>query len=1008
MNPTLATDVRAVLDQLDELASAPKATSQNVETAKLWQQVLREGQAFLEDHAHPVVFIGSVGVGKSALIGVLANLLVGPRPTDRASLKESSVLAIGSGRTTVCEVRIRAARPEEEGEVGLVLDPLSLEEMTREITIYAESAWALRQPDARSRGEDDSDPTSQEVHRAIRGMAGYLEYQETVLEGGLKRRRNVRPLDDVIPRFKTPTALAEHLIDRANLPARAQGKNAWWWPASTEESLRELKGRFDAVNTGTEPAAMLPRRMTVVVPEPLPGSTTGLDLTLIDTRGLDGGIESRRDLQALLRDPRAVTVLCTPFKDAPGDAIRALLRSAAGDADLRQATSRMLLVILDQGDAEQVNGANGDRDFGQELKIDECHLALESAGSSKLLKSQILAFDTLKDERGALLHDINSALTMLRASKEGVLTGQIADAWSFLNGANDELIPALRERVDRNIRDTLARAPLLDAPLQDPLTGLYDAIRSTRYASVVHATCRRQGAYSRLDLYGAVAFEAARAATVWLDGPIAAVVAKLEELLLDRSLVKVWDYIRLRKSQFIDGQLRVIRSYAEQVQEQVEDTLKPDEDLWAACRNEWGNGGGFKDRVLDHLKDWSRQQDLTAHEQTEALDLIPFLADVAQPTKAPRFTLHVRNLRALSYVVWTPEPVSVLIGANGSGKTTAFQALRLLRMAYERGLPEAVTAILGGSANLKSRGALQDEPVELGLDLDDVQWRIELIPSEGSVETRTSERLTDHGREVFSRDSLGGFSYGAERLPPSPLLGLRVLMDRGVHEPALRRMASLLQAITVYYDPDLRTLREGSRTTDDRALAPRGTNAITLLRRWYQDRALRHRYDFVVEGLRAAFPGTIGDLDFVEAGTTLVARTYRPGSTDHVPLENEANGVLQLLVLFCAVAAADDGSLVAIDEPENGLHPYALRAFLRRTSRWARQHQLTVLLATHSTVLLDELSASPGQVFVMKAKDPGEPLPTQLDVLCDPEWLAQYKLGELYEQGEIGSNEDKA
>jgi hypothetical protein len=69
---------------------------------------------------------------------------------------------------------------------------------------------------------------------------------------------------------------------------------------------------------------------------------------------------------------------------------------------------------------------------------------------------------------------------------------------------------------------------------------------------------------------------------------------------------------------------------------------------------------------------------------------------------------------------------------------------------------------------------------------------------------------------------------------------------------------------------------------------------------------------------------------------------------------------------------------------------------------------VTVLLATHSTVLLDELSAHPEQVYVMKVSATGEPPPTRLDKLCEPEWLAGFKLGDLYEQGEIGSNEDKA
>ncbi|MGH8475471.1 MAG: hypothetical protein ACRER2_06820 [Methylococcales bacterium] len=64
---------------------------------------------------------------------------------------------------------------------------------------------------------------------------------------------------------------------------------------------------------------MLPRTMTVVVPKPFPDEAgEGLDVTLIDTRGMDGSVESRADLQKFLRDPRAAIILCGSFKDAPG------------------------------------------------------------------------------------------------------------------------------------------------------------------------------------------------------------------------------------------------------------------------------------------------------------------------------------------------------------------------------------------------------------------------------------------------------------------------------------------------------------------------------------------------------------------------------------------------------------------------------------------------------------------------------------------------------------------
>lgn len=1005
-------DSQNILEQLQQLINAPQSTSEDtLETAKHWFSTIDKTKKFLEDQDHPIVFIGSVGVGKSSLIGVAANLIIGPIPKDRASLKNNSILAIGSGRTTVCEVVIRRPLSSEsvKGQIGLIIDPYSEEEIQKEILSYAEDEWQRRQSGAVRNSEDDIDQTPQEIQRAIRGMTDYLERQESFIEEGIRKRRVIRPLDAVISSFSSYEAFANHLLERANLSERTQTE--WWWDEVSTENLKKLKSCFETVNSGTEQTAMLPRKMTLVVPESLPDSKAELNLTLIDTHGLDGVVESRDDLQKLLRDPRALLILCSSFKDAPEETVRAFLRSLASDAQLREAIPRTLLVLLDFGDADQVNGADGDREYGQALKIDECHIALEGSGLLRMIdKTQIIAFDVLKDDRTNILAAIDNALSHLREAIEIQLSEQITDAQQFLERKADELRPRLRQSVDERLKEIMVQHLPIDVPLRDPLAGLYRAIDDMRWASTVYATCRRNGAYDKLNLYTAIEAEASRAATTWLDELINAINEKLNSLEQESTFEKIRDDIRLRKRLYQDAQFEMIRNYAKQVHDQVSEELKEDP-IWEVCRKEWGRGKGFKDKVNDHMKSWSsRQQKLTAHEHTNAAALIPLLKEISQPEASPRFAIYVQNLRALRKVSWSPEPpLTMLIGANGAGKTTLLQTLRLLRLAYERGLSEAVKQVFGGSYNLRSWEIPEDEPVEIRLDIGEVSWRIELIEHEGSVTNTTNERLTDQGKEIFYCDNLGVFSYRNERLEPNPqAVGLRVLMDRGVHEPAIRTMAGFLQRISIYHDPDLWSLRRnGCRASDDRYLHSRGINILSLLRRWSQDKSNYHRYQFVIAGLSAAFPNTFNDMDFQEAGDTLIARIYHSGQELPGLLSDEANGVLQLLVLLCEVANSENESVIAIDEPENSLHPYALRAFLRRTNKWAKQHKLTVLLATHSTVLLDELSASPELVYVMKAPDFGEYMPSRLDQLYDREWLKDFKLGDLYEQGEIGSNEDE-
>jgi hypothetical protein len=247
------------------------------------------------------------------------------------------------------------------------------------------------------------------------------------------------------------------------------------------------------------------------------------------------------------------------------------------DAELREALPNALILLLDHGDADQVNGAGSNREAGQELKIDECYFALESAGlTGTLTRNQVVAFDALKDNREKLLSAVETRADSLRAKRNQELTEHTEDARTFLEGAGNELTSALRASVDKRIQSAMQKHVLMDAPLKDPLSGMYDAIRTARYASVVFATCRRNGRYSSLDLYAAVRAEAAKAATSWLGILVDPLLVSLDELLLDPTVSPVQEHVRLRRKQLQDGYIQVVRSYTNKVADEVEKLLSTD------------------------------------------------------------------------------------------------------------------------------------------------------------------------------------------------------------------------------------------------------------------------------------------------------------------------------------------------------------------------------------------------------------------------------------------------
>jgi predicted ATPase len=354
------------------------------------------------------------------------------------------------------------------------------------------------------------------------------------------------------------------------------------------------------------------------------------------------------------------------------------------------------------------------------------------------------------------------------------------------------------------------------------------------------------------------------------------------------------------------------------------------------------------------------------------------------------FTFYAKNLRALRSLNWSPSGISLLVGANGAGKSTALQALKFLRAAIDQDAAEAVSPAFGGSYNLRHRDAAENEHIEIGMRLENLDFRLRLVAGMlGSYHVAAT--LQEGSKEIF-RGTLSGAA-------------INQLVTASSADPAVLDLMVFVRGICGFHDPDISGLRDGSNVAHTKQLDSRGRNAVTMLRAWFQSRPDRWRYEFVITGLRAAFPGLIADLDFVEAGNTIAARVYRPGSEMPAPLGAEANGVLAMLVLLCDLAAAEESGIVAIDEPENSLHPFAIRVFARLADQLARRRDLTVLLATHSPVLLDAFNDQPEQVYVLDGTT--EPAPVRLTELKNPDWLRQFRLGELYTDDAIVSNDDR-
>ncbi|MFE8603644.1 AAA family ATPase [Archangium violaceum] len=367
------------------------------------------------------------------------------------------------------------------------------------------------------------------------------------------------------------------------------------------------------------------------------------------------------------------------------------------------------------------------------------------------------------------------------------------------------------------------------------------------------------------------------------------------------------------------------------------------------------------------------------------------------------FTLDVHNYRALRKVRWSPSGVCAITGPNGAGKTTLLSTLEFLRYFLERGIQTAIE-FSGGAASIKNQLASPQDGIRLMLEQGLNSWVLHVEPRPPAFEVGERVRIGStavarqdpHPRSAVVQDhelTVSGdsiFSHAMTLLAPEQRETLK-----GLHELAAN--FRLYQNLQVW---SLRTT--GSPATTDLHLQPDGRNAFSVLRNWKAGRKEHEeRWGFVRDGLEECFPELFEDIEFLSAGLTVTVRFFLKGLREPIDAYSAPHGMLVTLLHLCAIASTPDGGAVAIDEPENGLHPYAIRTLLDLARARASAKDLTILLATHSPVVLNTFNTEPERVYIM---EPGhDVLPLALSEHSNPEWLAHFSLGDLYSDQTFGA-----
>lgn len=214
-------------------------------------------------------------------------------------------------------------------------------------------------------------------------------------------------------------------------------------------------------------------------------------------------------------------------------------------------------------------------------------------------------------------------------------------------------------------------------------------------------------------------------------------------------------------------------------------------------------------------------------------------------------------------------------------------------------------------------------------------------------------------------------------------------------------MREAVSACRVYHFHDTSIsapVRQAQAVRDNLRLKPDAGNLAAFLRLLRN----RHRvhYRRIVETIRLAAP-FFGD--FVhrdDPGERIELEWQQADDPDTVYGPRQlSDGTLRFISLSTLLLQPTQlmPSTILIDEPELGLHPYALAVVADLMHQASEERQLIV--STQSVELIERLS--PQDIIVVNRKD-GESIFERLDEDRLQEWLQDYSLGELWKMNVIG------
>ncbi|GAB6147369.1 AAA family ATPase [Desulfocicer niacini] len=336
--------------------------------------------------------------------------------------------------------------------------------------------------------------------------------------------------------------------------------------------------------------------------------------------------------------------------------------------------------------------------------------------------------------------------------------------------------------------------------------------------------------------------------------------------------------------------------------------------------------------------------------------------------------------------------LNVLIGGNGAGKSNFIDFFRMLRAMIELPLPglhranlKAYIADGGGSDDFLFNGPKITRQIEVEAKFGGNGYRFKLAP------TADATFIINDEARYYDGGTSGWWEMASGQSKPELL---KEKDKRGVAGgPSVASyIYDAISSWKIYHFHDtskMAPMRRFETVDDCEYLRFDAANIAPFL--FDLKHHKKNVYEQIVETIRLVTPFFDDFILKPNKNEKIRLRWRQKGSDYPLKPQHMSDGTLRFICLATALLQPDPPSTIIIDEPELGLHPYAIEILAELISATSQKTQ--VIISTQSPALVDYFE--PNDIIVVN-REKGASVFKRLNEEELSTWLEDYSLGELW------------